>query len=108
MLSHGIQSAVEITEKARNVSHIGKAINFVKDFFNISSSTTTASTGTLSLNLIGGTTLLLSGCLIGVALGGYLTHKFCEELLDKYVEYYKKNCRKIQNSYIEAAEYFHQ
>ena len=39
-------------------------------------------------------------------MGGYATHKFCEETLDKFVEYFKKNADKIKNSYQEAAEYF--
>jgi len=46
------------------------------------------------------------GIVFGVGLGAYFTHKFCEETLDKFVEYYKKNAGKIRNSYQEAAEYF--
>jgi hypothetical protein len=44
--------------------------------------------------------------LFGVGLGGYFTHKYCEELLDKFVEYYKKNAEKIGLSYQKAEEYF--
>jgi len=46
------------------------------------------------------------GVVIGVGCGAYFTHKFCEENLDKFVEYYKKNSNKIKNSYEEAAIYF--
>jgi hypothetical protein len=46
------------------------------------------------------------GIVIGVGVGGYTTYKFCEETLDKFVEYFKKNSDKIKNSYQEAAEYF--
>ena len=46
------------------------------------------------------------GIIIGVGCGAYFTHKFCEETLDKFVEYYKKNSHKIKNSYEEAAKYF--
>ena len=46
------------------------------------------------------------GIAIGVGCGAYFTHKFCEETLDKYVEYYKKNYEKKKILYIEAAEYF--
>ena len=43
---------------------------------------------------------------LGVGMGLYATHQFCEETIDKFVEYFKKNVDKINNSYIEAAEYF--
>ena len=46
------------------------------------------------------------GAILGVGCGAYSTHKFCEETLDKFVEYFKKNSDKIKNSYKEAAEYF--
>ena len=46
------------------------------------------------------------GVVVGVGCGAYFTHKFCEETLDKYAEYYKMNAEKINNSYIDAAEYF--
>ena len=48
----------------------------------------------------------VGSCIIGVGLGAYFTHKFCEELLDKFVEMYKKFPEKICNSYKEAAYYF--
>ena len=80
-----------------------------------SSATAAASSATKAANsaAIAGTVgkafgigLTVAGIVIGVGCGAYFTHKFCEETLDKYVEYYKKNSGKIQNSYIEAAEYF--
>ena len=46
------------------------------------------------------------GIVVGVGIGVYTTYKFCEETLDKFVEYFKKNSDKIKNSYQEAAEYF--
>ena len=42
----------------------------------------------------------------GIGLGGYFTHKYCENLIDKFVIYYKDNAEKINNSYKEALEYF--
>ena len=45
------------------------------------------------------------GTIIGIASGAYFTHKYCESILDKYVEYYKKNVTKIENSYKEAISY---
>ena len=44
--------------------------------------------------------------ILDVGLGAYLTHKFCEELLDKFVDYYKNNADKLSNSYKKAADYF--
>jgi len=46
------------------------------------------------------------GAVIGVACGGYLTVSYCEELLDRFEDYYKKNANKISNSYNEAKNYF--
>ena len=66
---------------------------------------TEASASTM-LCRIGGTAFLVFGIVLGVGLGGYFTHKFCEELIDKFVEYYKSNADKLSNSYKEAAQYF--
>jgi hypothetical protein len=38
-------------------------------------------------------------------LGGYFTHRHCEEIIDKFIEYYKNNTNKISNSYQAASEY---
>ena len=65
---------------------------------------TEASSSTL-IRTIGGTAFFTIGIALGVGLGGYFTHKFCEELLDKFVEYYKSNADKLPNSYKEAAQY---
>ena len=46
------------------------------------------------------------GVIAGVSLGGYFTPKYCEDLLDKFVEFYKANAKKISNSYLEAEKYF--
>ena len=46
------------------------------------------------------------GIALGFGFGVYTTYKFCEEILDKFVDYYKKNHDNIKNSYKEAAEYF--
>ena len=59
----------------------------------------------LSLRIVG-TSLAVVGAVIGVGLGGYFTNKYCEELLDTFVELYKQNAEKIENSYKKAAEYF--
>ena len=61
--------------------------------------------GTTTLKIVG-TSAFIVGALFGVGLGGYFTHKYCEELLDKFVDYYKKNAEKIGISYQKAEEYF--
>ena len=33
------------------------------------------------------------GAILGVGCGAYSTHKFCEEILDKFVEYFKHNSK---------------
>lgn len=53
-----------------------------------------------------GTTATIAGIVIGVVSGAYFTHKFCEELIDKFVDFYRNNKDKIRNSYEEAVEYF--
>ena len=69
---------------------------------------TTAAEANSLTNLFkfGGIGFLGFGCILGIALGGYFTHKFCEELLDKFVDYYKNNADKVVNSYKNAADYF--
>ena len=46
------------------------------------------------------------GTIIGIGLGAYCTHRFCENLLDKFADYYRKNAGKITNSYEKALSYF--
>ena len=46
------------------------------------------------------------GTIIGIGLGAYCTHRFCENLLDKLADYYRKNAGKITNSYEKALSYF--
>ena len=46
------------------------------------------------------------GTVISVGLGAYTTHRFCEDLINKFVEFYKKNTTKISNSYEDAVSYF--
>ena len=65
-----------------------------------------AATSTGTFWKVAGSSLGLIGVVSGVALGGYFTHKFCEELLDKFEEYFRKNAGKIRNSYEDAAKYF--
>ena len=54
-----------------------------------------------------GTGITISSFILGAGLGFYFTHKFCEELLDKFVNLYKKCPQRICNSYRDAAYYFY-
>ena len=112
--------AAQLTQKVNNMSGFAKFL----DFFTKAGSTMTKQAAALgskaasteaaaveaatagTLGKIAGIGLLGVGIAIGVGMGGYVTHKFCEETLDKFVEYFKKNADKIKNSYQEAAEYF--
>ena len=46
------------------------------------------------------------GAVTGVAMGAYYTNKFCNDLIEKFTEYYKKNKNNIVLSYQEVIEYF--
>ena len=74
-----------------------------------SGATATATTAAVSFGAtalkVVGTGLFLAGAAVGIGLGTYFTHKYCEELIDKFEEYYKANAQKIGNSYKQAAEY---
>ena len=76
----------------------------------IAEATSSATSGMASalgatLQLVGAGCFIV-GALVGVTLGGYFTYTYCEQLLDKFVNYYKENAEKIGNSYNQAAEYF--
>jgi hypothetical protein len=126
--------AAQITKNINNASKLTRFFNYVggtgtamaREAAELSSkassataaatsavSSASASTAAANSAAIAGTVgkvfgigLTVVGIVVGVGCGAYFTHKFCEETLDKFVEYYKKNSGKIKNSYIEAAEYF--
>ena len=45
------------------------------------------------------------GCIVGVGTRGYFTSKYCEEMIDKFADYYKKNGKNINNLYSNAIKY---
>ena len=65
-----------------------------------------AAAGTSTLLKFTGVGFLGIGCLIGVGVGGYTTYKFCEELLNKFENYYKNHPDMVRNSYLQATKYF--
>ena len=85
-----------------------QAVNAVEEAASVSISATSvaqkaaAISSSASLYRYASVGFLGFGIVLGVGLGGYFTHKFCEELLDKFVDYYKKNADKLANSYKNA------
>ena len=65
-----------------------------------------AAAGASTLSKFAGVGCIGIGCLIGIGVGGYTTYKFCEELLDKFENYFKNQPFIVRNSYIQAAQYF--
>ena len=112
--------AAQLTQKVNNMSGVAKFFNFftkagstmakqAADLGSKAVSTEAAGVEYAAAGTLGkivGYGVLGAGIVIGVGMGGYVTYKFCEETLDKFVEYFKKNSDKIKNSYQEAAEYF--
>ena len=103
--------------KARNfISGAGKAASMgVQQASNVLQQASTeasiaaeelAATSSGTFWKVAGSGLGIIGVVASAALGGYYTHKFGEELLDKFEEYFRKNGEKISNSYEDAAKYF--
>ena len=97
-----IGNSIKITTEAG--AYIGSGVSFGSGVARASAEAA-VETAAFGLKVVG-SSLAIAGVLIGVGLGGYFTNKYCEELLDKFVEYYKKNAEKIDNSYQKAANYF--
>ena len=101
-----------INNNSNYSSYESQATNIVSEAANFASTAASAEVAAAESAAIGtlgkfvGYGFLAIGIITGVGCGAYYTHKFCEETLDKFVEYYKKNSFKIKNSYEEAAKYF--
>lgn len=52
-----------------------------------------------------GFALLGVGIVLGVSSGAYFTSKHCDELIEKFYNFYLNNADKISNSYIQADKY---
>ena len=96
--------AANMSSKAANLASQSTSLNTMGA--NMASKAAITLNEANSLRYIG-TGLTIGSCIIGVSLGAYFTHKFCEELLDKFVDLYKKYPLRICNSYKEAAFYFY-
>ena len=66
---------------------------------------TIASCGAQYLGYMGKGALLPVASIFGATAGAYFTHQYCEELIDKFENYYKNNAEKIANSYKQAIQY---
>ena len=64
-----------------------------------------ASFGPTTLKFVG-TGFFVVGAVTGIVVGGVMTNSYCNELIDKFENYYKENANKIANSYIQAKQYF--
>ena len=64
-----------------------------------------ASYGAQYLCIFGRGAMLPVASIFGASAGAYLTHQYCEELIDKFESYYKSNALKIANSYKQAIQY---
>ena len=119
--------AAQFAEKANNINVISKAWYAITGTTssaakaaqiaasNAAAAENAAQTALIQSSAMAGTSTLCKfasaglfgfGIVLGVGCGAYFTYKFCEELLDKFVEYYKQNSDKIKNSYETAAKYF--
>ena len=52
-----------------------------------------------------GTFAFTIGTAIGIVAGAYITQQECNEIINKFEQFYKDNASKIYNSYLYAAEY---
>ena len=91
--------------------YIGGGLSIGSAFSRAATTTSEVSTGIISS--LGTTTLKVvgTGCIVvgaisGIIVGGVMTNSYCNELLDKFENYYKENANKIANSYIQALNYF--
>ena len=119
--------AAQLAENANNINIVSKAWYAISGTTssaakaaqiaasNAAAAESAAQTALIQSSAMAGTSTLCKfasvglfgvGIVLGVGCGAYFTCKFCEELLDKFVNYYKQNSDKIKNSYEAAAEYF--
>ena len=91
-----------VTEAAE----VAEALNSAKMSATLATQKATNATFISDLWTFGGIGFIGIGIILGVGLGAYSTNKFCEEILDKFVDYYKINADIILNSYKNAANYF--
>lgn len=109
--SSKVGNALKVTGEAS--TYIGGSVavgsGILKAATTVVEATETATTaavgiGSTALKVVG-TGLIFVGAIVGVALGGYFTTKYCEGLIDKFEDYYKKNAHNIENSYKQASDY---
>ena len=101
------EAATYITGGAAVGTGIIRGASFASEAASTTSAAATSAAvgvGSTALKVVG-TGLFVVGAVVGVALGGYFTHKYCEDLINQFEEYYVNNAKKIGNSYKQAALY---
>ena len=107
--AYKVGNSFKVTGEA--ATYIGGGVSVGTSIIAESASTATATATTAGVSIgstvlrVVGTGLFVVGAAVGVALGGYFTHKYCEELINKFEDYYINNAQKIGNSYKKAADY---
>ena len=54
---------------------------------------------------IAGASFIVVGAIVGITCGGYFTNKYCEEIIQKFENFYLNNAQILANSYKQAAEF---
>ena len=94
--------AAELTAKSQKLLSESTAIH--SKIASLSKQATDLSSKAKGLSVIG-KSVSIGTCFLSVALGAYFTHQFCEELLDKFVDFYINNATYIFNSLEQASQY---
>ena len=86
---------------------VARAATIIAESSSSAASTATSiavGVGATALKVVGAS-LFVVGAVVGVACGGYFTNKYCQELIQKFENFYLNNAQIIANSYKQAAEY---
>ena len=109
--SYKVGNSLKVTGEAS--TYIGGSVavgsGILKASTTVAEATETATTaavgmGSTALKVVGAG-LIFVGAIVGVTLGSYFTYQYCEDLIDKFEDYYIKNAQNIRNSYKQASEY---
>ena len=104
------QSATPLSELASTLgtqaANAVKAADSASKIAKTASETVDKAYSFSNLFMIRGIGFLGIGSILGVVMGEYFTYTFCEELLDKFFDYYKNNADKVVNSYKNSEYYF--
>ena len=60
--------------------------------------------GATALKILGAGFFVI-GAAVGISCGSYITNQYCQELINKFEDFYLNNAQSIGNSYKQSAEY---